>query len=224
MDNKRRGGMRRKKVCQFCEMCIRDRYGIASEDWEDIAVGLWRTTGKIGDENSEEVMTDNTGVQKTTTLTKAGEWKGTFSNLPKYSQKGELYTYYARELTIGGEPVEDFNYYIVNTDQNGNNDTYSTKIANIGRMDISGTKTWKDNSNKYETRPDDIELTLYRSIKDGEEEVVDIHTLTKEGAVLSWTDKASDQWKYEYKGLLKTDDEGNPVSYTHLFSYYKFYS
>lgn len=39
-------------------------YGIASEDWEDIAVGLWRTTGKIGDENSEEVMTDNTGVQK----------------------------------------------------------------------------------------------------------------------------------------------------------------
>lgn len=188
-------------------------YGIASEDWEDIAVGLWRTTGKIGDENSEKVMTDNTGVQKTITLTKAGKWKGTFSNLPKYSQKGELYTYYARELTIGGEPVEDFNYYIVNTDQNGNNDTYSTKIANIGRMDISGTKTWKDNSNKYETRPDDIELTLYRSIKDGEEEVVDIHTLTKEGAVLSWTDKASDQWKYEYKGLLKTDDEGNQYSY-----------
>ena len=109
--------------------------------------------------------------------------------------------------------MEDFNYYIVNTDQNGNNDTYSTKIANIGRMDISGTKTWKDNSNKYETRPDDIELTLYRSIKDGEEEVVDIHTLTKEGAVLSWTDKASDQWKYEYKGLLKTDDEGNQYSY-----------
>ena len=41
------------------------------------------------------------------TLNRAGSWKGRVTGLPKYDEAGNAYTYYARELSVGGLSVKD---------------------------------------------------------------------------------------------------------------------
>ena len=55
-----------------------------------------------------------------------------------------------------------------------------------------------DNSDKYQTRPEKLELTLTRQIEGGDPETVT--------ATPTWENKNTDKWTYTYKA----------VSYTHL--------
>ena len=173
-------------------------YGVDSSGQRDVLVGLWRTTGDIDGHQAEQVL-DGSGSQRTITLSSSNGFKGTFASLPKYDSEGNEYKYYARELSIGGVPAEESGFRIVNTDTSG-----QTAIANIGLMELSGSKIWKDNSDAYDTRPGEITLTLYRSISGGDEERVD--------ASPEW-EKAGDVWTYKYTGLPKTDDDGNAYTY-----------
>ena len=90
--------------------------------------------------------------------------------------------------------------------------TWSYTITNIGGTEISGTKTWKDNSNAYGTRPKELELTLYRKTEGGQEEAVKEEWLKADGSELIWT-KEGDVWSYTYTGLPLTDDHGAPYTY-----------
>ena len=197
-------------------------YGVRTENQKDVVVGLWRTTGTPEDENSEEV-TDSQGSQLTKTLKYTASpntsWKATFTGLSKYNNDkdsddyGKAYTYYARELTIGGIPADECNYRIISDDGKADNGTFTSTVTNIGRRDISGTKTWKDNGNAYGTRPDSIELALYRTAQGGDEEEVSDKTLKEEGAFLEWSDKDTDTWTYTYKNLPRANDEGKGYTY-----------
>lgn len=196
-------------------------YGIPASKRQEIVAGLWRTTGTPGDEASEKVL-DSDGKQLTKTLNSSAgasaAWKASFTDLSKYNNDkgsddyGKAYTYYAREITAGGVPVSELGYYVVNKDSEDKS-AFNSTLINIGRVDISGTKTWKDNGNAYDTRPDSIELKLYRTPQGGREELVSGETLKTEGASLKWSDKDEDVWRYVYEELPAADSQGRQYAY-----------
>lgn len=148
-------------------------------------------------------------------LNAGNNWTYTFADLPQYeAETGAKYTYVAREVSVGGTPVEDLNYEITHTDSAQADGTfhtvYTTTIANVGRTDIPVTKTWLDNGNAYGTRPDTLTLTLYRRIEGGAEVVVREVTPPAE----SWTkDEETDTWTYTFADLPIADKDGHPYIY-----------
>lgn len=174
-------------------------YGVDSAKQGIVRVGLYRTIGEIGEDNSEPVMQSGTSNQMTVLLTKTN-LKATFNSLPKYDENGNEYIYYARELSIDGIGIENYDYRILNNDENG-----KTTITNIGKKEISGKKIWLDSSNAYNTRPEDIQINIFRSI-DGKDKVkLDIEPI--------WISKDGDEWQYKFEGLLVTDDSGREYTY-----------
>ena len=160
---------------------------------EKITVQLYRTM----EGHSEETKLDG----KTLTLNAENNWQGSFTNLEAYDAAGNEYTYFAREVGTGDY---DVHYQDATT---GN--AFSTVITNVAQTGVTGTKTWKDNSNKYGTRPsvDEMVLTLYRSVNGEKPKEV-------ENVTLEWSNTDSDQWTYTYKDLPKTDVNGNVYTYT----------
>lgn len=160
---------------------------------EKITVQLYRTM----EGHSEETKLDG----KTLTLNAENNWQGSFTNLEAYDAAGNEYTYFAREVETGDY---DVHYQDATT---GN--AFSTVITNVAQTGVTGTKTWKDNSNKYGTRPsvDEMVLTLYCSVND--EKPKEVENVTPE-----WSNTDSDQWTYTYKDLPKTDVNGSVYTYT----------
>ena len=144
-------------------------------------------------------------------LNEGNQWSTTVEDLEAYDENGKAYTYVAREVHIGGIAVEDADFTVEYTDKKVDDAVFTTvfrtEIINIDNMEITGTKTWVDNSNAYGTRPADLTLTLWRSVAGGQEEVVN--------ATPTWTTKPADDnvWTYTYSRLPKTDKEGNLYTY-----------
>ena len=183
--------------------------GVETDDQKEVVVGLYRTTGEK--DETKDAVKGSDGKQVTLALNSGNGWKGTFDDLAKYDVDGDgkeiEYIYYARELTIGGEPAEKADLYIHNHDGEAKDTAaYTTKIVNVGKTSITGTKTWVDNSDKYQTRPEKLELTLTRQIEGGDPETVT--------ATPTWENKNTDKWTYTYKDLPKADENGNVYTYT----------
>ena len=183
--------------------------GVETADQKEVVVGLYRTTGEK--DETKDAVKGSDGKQVTLALNSGNGWKGTFDDLVKYDVDGDgkeiEYTYYARELNIGGEPAEKADLYIHNHDGEAKDTAaYTTKIVNVGKTSITGTKTWVDNSDKYQTRPEKLELTLTRQIEGGDPETVT--------ATPTWENKNTDKWTYTYKDLPKADENGNVYTYT----------
>ena len=143
-------------------------------------------------------------------LNKENQWSVTVKDLEAYDENGKAYTYVAREVHIDGIAVENADFTVEYTDKKVDDAVFTTvfrtEIINIDNMEITGTKTWVDNSNAYGTRPADLTLTLYRSVAGGQEEVVN--------AAPVWTKPADGNvWTYTYSRLPKTDKEGNHYTY-----------
>ena len=194
------------------------------ENPEEIVVELYR---KAGNDGTEEPVKDKNGDSLTRTLTATNQWKATFDGLPKYVEVNGQWVqciYYAKEVSIGGTSAEGTDYRILykNTPETLANkpNAFQTAITNIGRMDIEGTKTWNDNGDQYGTRPDELELKLYRSTKETPdpekpEDWTEVtgETLTQEKAAFQWKSINGDEWDYQYTGLLSASDEGKLYTY-----------
>ncbi len=178
-------------------------WGTAQAKPSGVTVDLYRTTqldqvGQVAEAN----QVDN----KTLTL-RASTWKGSFTNLPKYSPQGELYYYYAVEKTVGENPVSQSGYtiYHYNTPVANAGNTV-TKIVNVGHKSITVTKNWKDYSNGYQTRPNDLALILYRQISGGSPTVVTDVSPT------NWVINGN-TWTCSYVDLPESDQNGNLYTY-----------
>ena len=112
-------------------------------------------------------------------------WLYMFNSLPKYDADGNEYTY-----TVEENPVTGYNAQVA-----GNN-----IINTLDTTEVTVTKTWDDQNNKFDTRPDSITVNLY---KDGEQ-------------IASQEVKpdASGNWSYTFTNLPKVDAEGNEYEYT----------
>lgn len=182
---------------------------VSPDEMVPVTVSLWRSTGEPGDGSSEPVADGDGGIMEAVLSGKDisdPSWSVTFSDLPKYNEEGEEYVYYAREDALPG-------FITVNSDSQKDDGTFSTIIRNIGRTELSGTKTWKDDHDAYGTRPDDIKLILERTEESGAWVEVDDETMKAEGISLKWENKGTDVWSYSFSGLPYSDEKGGVYSY-----------
>lgn len=164
---------------------------------QSVQVQLYRTT--------DETTESGTSVGTEVWLNEGNNWSHTFTDLPKYEEgTGKKYTYYVLETTTSDGWEVHYEH---------SSETNTTIIRNVGKVTVSGMKTWKDNNNAYHTRPDSITLQLYRSPADGTEETVTNAILSAEGATFEWTIHTGNQWRYQYTNLPYADENGNLYTY-----------
>ncbi|MDO0918564.1 MULTISPECIES: Cna B-type domain-containing protein [unclassified Enterococcus] len=118
---------------------------------------------------------------------KEGNWTYRFDNLPKYDAEGKAYTYTIQEEKVSGYTTKVNGYDLVNT------------YRNTETTEISGTKTWNDYDNKFNTRPESITVKLMQNDKEIDKQVVksDNHS----------------NWTYRFDKLPKYDTEGKAYTY-----------
>ena len=191
--------------------------GVPAGEQQPVTVALWRTTdqnaflaGSPGEGTGWEPVTDEQGKQRTLTLMSATGWTGTFDSLPKYSPDHKLYYYYVQETQVGGNPAADTGYDIYTTvtrdDETGN---FAGKIVNVGKTDLTVTKTWVDNGNAYNTRPENLILTLERS-RDGGTTWSAVTDVTQP----PWgKNDTANQWTLTYEDLPAADRDGTVYTY-----------
>lgn len=198
----------------------KDWVGMETEPEQGITVGLYRTTEEdnIGSTEGAPVPineTDNAS-SRTATLNAENQWTTEFTGLPKYNKDGDLYHYYALEMS-DGEPVAQQG--TLNHDGQDYAVDYAfgeaTTIRNIPTTAITGTKTWVDNGNAYGTRPEagDFQLTLSRST-DGET-WTEITDLAAAGIAFTWdtTNDAANIWTYHFDNLPQYTPEEELYTY-----------
>ena len=196
---------------------IKNWYPTTTQKKGQVTVGIYRTTESdmtTWEGGNADQYIENEEWKKIT-LSEGNGWKETLSDLIKYDSQGNQIFYYAREISVGGVPVSDtsFPFKVVYEDEKTNqeNETQTT-ISNIELTDITATKTWIDNSDAYQTRPDSLSLTLYRTTETGNWQEIPENkweTVNVEPEVT----QNGDVWTYLYKGVPLTDDDG--LSYTY---------
>ena len=156
------------------------------------------------------------------TLDSTNKWSETINHLPFYNEQGQRWYYYAVETAINGIPlnvkadgsasvvVNGIEYQLYSWYDTSNETSYRTSLVNVAYSDITGTKTWEDNSDAYGTRPDGITLTLYRKAGTGAEEVVN----GADGKPLqpTWV-KSGNTWTYTYTHLPQANAQGEAYTY-----------
>src|SRR5699024_9483758 len=115
-------------------------------------------------------------------VTAETDWKYSFKDLEKYDENGVAYKYTIQEETVEGYETTVDGFDITN--------------VRTGEIDVSGTKTWKDDN--VSDRPDSIKVNL---LQNGV--VIDTKEVTEK-----------DNWKYRFTDLEKYDDEGVAYEYT----------
>ena len=125
---------------------------------------------------------------KTVTPNKEGEWHYEFTDLPTTDESGQTYDYAIQETPVEGYTTKVNGYDLVNT------------YRNTETTEVSGTKTWNDYGNKFNTRPESITVKLIQNDKEIDKQVV---KADKEG-----------NWTYRFDKLPKYDAEGKAYTYT----------
>ncbi len=126
-------------------------------------------------------------------------WVYTFTDLPKYNDKGDIigYTVAEKEKTEG-----DLEFYSI-TETTGSIESGYTikntfKVPNE-KISLEVIKKWNDNEDQYKKRP----ASIYLIVKNGEK------------VVQKQLVKADENWKCIFTQLAKYDEEnGNIVNYT----------
>ena len=134
-----------------------------------------------------ELLANGEKTDKTLTLDEKNNWSGSFTNLDA-KKKGKAIAYSVAEVSvpkgytseISGNATEG---YIINN-------THKTET-----VDISGTKTWKDNDNQDGKRPDKITVTLMANGEDVQSKEI------------------AGDWTYAFNNLPKYDN-GKEIKYT----------
>ncbi|KJU74802.1 hypothetical protein AH70_04435 [Pediococcus damnosus LMG 28219] len=116
-------------------------------------------------------------------VTAADNWKYSFDGLDKYDADGKAFTYTVKEEDVPGYAGSQTNNDFTNTI--------------TGETEIAGNKTWNDNNNANNTRPDHITVDLSQN---------GTQIATKQVS-------AATNWQYDFSHLAKYDAQGNRILY-----------
>lgn len=183
---------------------LKQWHTIADKIADSITVQLWRTTDKNLVGQTEGDVEKVAG--KTAILSAANNWKVVFDQLDKVNEQNEKYYYYAIEEGDSGSGIE-VKYDHGEPDEN--TVAFTTTITNKGFTDITVTKTWQDDNDAQDLRPDTLKLTLYRKTAVTEQKKVEEVTLSAEHAQSG----NSNVWTYTFQDLPDTDENGNLYTY-----------
>lgn len=152
----------------------------------DVALKLYKTL---------DGHTDRTEVTATPTWNKNGDsWDYVFNNLPMY-ENGVLITYSVTETVPSNYRNAIDGFDITNT--------------LFGKVEISGTKTWKYNGAPDRARPTEITVVLLRN---GIE--YKTQTLTEDDMTGSDEEADTAVWEFKFSDLDKYDANGVQYEYT----------
>ncbi|MCP1103361.1 hypothetical protein M2454_002774 [Aequitasia blattaphilus] len=110
-------------------------------------------------------------------LKEENQWKYTWDNLPKYKPDGETLWTYKVEEVVEDDSVLDTDYkaasYKVGDGEYDEDapiitgeDAQSVLVKNSYKpktMNLSITKSWRDENNRFESRPDSVQFQLYKT-------------------------------------------------------------
>ena len=181
-------------------------------DAEDFQLTLERTTVAEPTETDwTQVDLDTENIDFSWTGTEEGDtWTYHFDNLPLYTPEEELYTYRVTEATPPNGYVELNNGNGAEDDDATTNGPAFTNTL-TGTIEVKGTKTWDDNDSADGTRPEDLQLTLWRTTV---ENPTENDWMVVSGANVKWTiPEDSNVWTYTFGDLPLYD--GNGVRYTY---------
>ena len=164
-----------------------------------VTVQLMRVKGSSGQE--EPVLRD--GEPWVLILNQENHWAGTFEKLLKFAEDGQEYRYSVREVKIGDQDAHRQTVYQIHT----RTENSMTTISNVQNIQKQAVKIWKDHSNGYGTRPDELTVILQRSIE-GEA----FAPVPAEDYEVSFV-KQEDLWTYTFRGLALTDNAGRRYEY-----------
>ena len=133
-------------------------------------------------------------VVKEKEVTEKDNWTYTFTDLPVYDEAGNRITYTIDETVANNDDQAKLDLYDKSIENGVITNTFKPERV-TEKTDITMTKIWEDNNNKFNTRPDSIILTV-----NGTDYKV-------EGT------KTADSWSRTEK-LPKYDAEGKEISYT----------
>ncbi len=138
----------------------------------------------------------------------ADTWTYTFADLPIADKDGHPYIYRVAETVPEG--------YIRSDNPEGDLTLANTLYAQI---DIPVTKTWVDNSDGWDERPESVTIALYRQSDLTARELVHTLTLKADGGFLEqvWnalTGRTDDDWTYTFTDLPRYDEYGALYTYT----------
>lgn len=112
----------------------------------------------------------------------------------------EQYLYYAREI------VTDTGFLVTEAASLATASNAAAVVTNQQLTDLTVVKEWLDHGNAYKTRPDHLELILYRQTEGGHrEKITDRSPEVKKSA--------GNQWVYTWKDMPVQDVDGNPYTY-----------
>lgn len=170
-----------------------------TKDWEGEGSYL---DDFIPDELKIELYADGTKV-KETTLNEANNWTYEWETLPdlKADGSGAAISYTVKEVLNSkafnaGEPVTtDL------TDAAGNKTGTSAAFTNtLKTIDVTAVKTWQDQENRFEIRPDSISIHLMQN-----------GTAIEDANV---TPAEDGTWTYKFEDVPQCDENGKDFTYT----------
>ena len=163
----------------------------ATKAWEnmdsDAAKANTLTSIKLQVKNGDTVVAEQEVTEK-------DNWTYTFRNLPVYDANGNKITYTIDEAVVNAKDQAKLDLYEKSIKNGVITNTFKPERV-TEKTDITMTKIWEDNNNKFNTRPDSIILTVNG---------IDYEVRGT---------KKADSWS-RTENLPKYDAEGREISYT----------
>jgi len=135
------------------------------------------------------LVANGEATKSTLVLNEGNNWTGSFTNLDKY-EGGKFVAY-----TVAEVEVEGYASIITGSHAEGYTITNSHTPATV---EVSGSKTWDDNSNQDGKRPASITINLLKNGK-----VIDTKVVT-----------AEEDWAWSFTNLPKFENHGTLITYS----------
>ena len=146
-------------------------------------------------------LKNNAAIVREERVTGSGnEWTYTFENVAKYNGYGDVINYTVEEIE---EQTEDLKFYEKKITGDKDSEYVITNKFKVPdeKIEINVNKTWEDNNNEANKRPQSIKYILKGGATDVEQ-------------VVSGNRTTDANWNYKFTNLPKYNAQGNEITYT----------
>ena len=146
-------------------------------------------------------LKNNAAIVREERVTGSGnEWTYIFENVAKYNGYGDVINYTVEEIE---EQTEDLKFYEKKITGDKDSEYVITNKFKVPdeKIEINVNKTWEDNNNEANKRPQSIKYILKGGATDVEQ-------------VVSGNRTTDANWNYTFTDLAKYNAQGNEITYT----------